>query len=329
MALQDLPASPGGLQRVVKFVVLSVVLALPILAQAQETNQTQDQQGQQQQVNPTVKKTVKQPAPPLFRRHRRGVYKDETGLPVIDATPQSPPLEVDDPGVPDKGEYEINLTAQSDFSKSLRTFDFLDVDVNYGLLPKIFGHELPTQLKFEFPLGATRVPGNAMRVGIGTAELGLKVNFYNNEHQGIFVSLYPQIEFALPGSGAVEKLLSDPGQTFVLPLLVQKEFKYLTVVANGTLEQPIHDPARDTTGALAVGLGRAVTRRIAAMGEVRFNSSLNLRRERLVVVNFGLMCRLRDNVILYTNVGRGIFSDHAFAHTYVGLGVKFLITPKE
>lgn len=52
----------------------------------------------------------KQPPPPLFPKHRRGIYRTSQGLEVIDATPQSPPLETDDPSVPDKGEYEINLT---------------------------------------------------------------------------------------------------------------------------------------------------------------------------------------------------------------------------
>ena len=49
----------------------------------------------------------KRPAPPLFPRHRRGIYRNAAGIEVIDATPQSPPLDTDDPGVPDKGEFEI------------------------------------------------------------------------------------------------------------------------------------------------------------------------------------------------------------------------------
>ena len=161
---------------------------------------------------------------------------------MIDATPQSPPLEIDDPGVPDKGEYEINLTTQADFSKQLRTFDFLFVDANYGILPKIFGHELPTQVKFEFPLAGAKEHGDPFKVGIGAAQFGLKFNFYNNEHKGVSVSFYPQIEFAVPGTDAVEKDLVNAGQTLILPLLVQKEFKYLTFVANGAVNQPIHDP---------------------------------------------------------------------------------------
>jgi hypothetical protein len=86
-----------------------------------------------------------------------------------------------------------------------------------------------------------------------------------------------------------------------------EEFKHITVVANGGVNKPIHDPERDATGTLDFGFGRALTRHVAAMAEVRFISTFDLKRERLLVVNFGLMRRLRDNVVLYANVGRSIF----------------------
>jgi hypothetical protein len=166
-----------------------------------------------------------------------------------------------------------------------------------------------------------------MKVGVGAAKFGLKFNFYNNEQHGLYISLYPQIEFAIPGSNAVEKELAEPGQTLILPLLVQKEFKYLTFVANGIIEQPIHNPAEDTTGTLGFGFGRALTRRTAIMGEVRFTSTFDLQRERLLVVNSGLMRRIRDNVVLYVNVGRSVYSDESTRHIYVGVGVKFMLMP--
>jgi hypothetical protein len=65
------------------------------------------------------------------------------------------------------------------------------------------------------------------------------------------------------------------------------------------------------------------------MGEIRAESAFNFKRDRLIVVNFGAMRRLRDNMILYANVGRSIFSDEVSAHTYVGVGIKFLLMPKE
>ena len=316
----------GRPSRIVRIVILSVFVVIPGHTGAQESGAEQGQQSLQQTTN---EKPVKHPPPPLFSKHHRGMYKNELGLWVIDATPQSPPLEVDDPDVPDKGEYEINLTTQADFSKQLRTFDFVLVDANYGVLPKIFGRELPTQVKFEFPLAGAKEHGDPFKVGIGAAQFGLKFNFYANENKGESVSFYPQIEFALPGAAAAEKNLANPGQTLILPLLVRKEFKYVTIVANGAVKQPIHDPQRDTTGSLGFGCGRAITRYLAAMGEIRAESAFNFKLDRLIVVNFGAMRRLRDNMILYANVGRSIFSDEVSAHTYVGVGIKFLLMPKE
>ena len=80
---------------------------------------------------------------------------------------------------------------------------------------------------------------------------------------------------------------------------------------------------------MGVGFGRAITRYLAAMGEIRAESAFDFKRQRLVVVNFGAMRRIRNNVILYGNVGRSIFSDEGFAHTYAGVGVKFLLAPKD
>ena len=65
------------------------------------------------------------------------------------------------------------------------------------------------------------------------------------------------------------------------------------------------------------------------MGEIRAESAFDFKRQRLVVVNFGAMRRIRDNMFLYANVGRSIFSDEGFAHTYAGVGVKFLLAHKD
>jgi hypothetical protein len=64
------------------------------------------------------------------------------------------------------------------------------------------------------------------------------------------------------------------------------------------------------------------------MAEVRFTSTFDLRRERLAVVNLGLMRHLRDDMIAYAKVGRSIVSDEGLGHTYVGVGVKFELMPR-
>jgi hypothetical protein len=268
------------------------------------------------------------PAPPLFPRHRRGVYRNAQGVDVIDATPQSPPLETDDPGTPDKGEYEINLTLRTDYAKPLVRVDLLSVDANYGILPVIAGYKLPAQVKVEFPVATAREAGQPYRVGLGAARVGLKLNFYRDEHRGIAVSLYPQVEFPTPGGGGVEKGLVDKGQRLVLPLLVSREFHQFTFVFNGGLEKPLHDPEHETVSELGVGFGRAFTRKVAVMIELRSESSVNFKRDRLVFVNAGVIHGVR-NIIVYAHLGHSVFSDDGVGHTYAGIGMKLQVTPKK
>jgi hypothetical protein len=275
----------------------------------------------------TNQPTPKVPAPPLFPKHRRGIYTNGAGVEVIDATPQSPPLDTDDPAVPDEGQYEINFTTQADSSRETSRIDLLTVDANYGLLPTIDGHLLPMQIKFECPLTAAREAGEAYAVGVGAATFGVKFKFYHDEHRGISVAIYPQVEFAAPGRG-VEKGLSERGQTLILPLLVAREFREFTFVFNAALEIPAHDPGRQVTTELGAAAGRAFTRKVAAMIELRTESSADFEKDRLLFVNAGLIHGVR-HIILYMNVGHSLFADDGLSHTYAGAGIKVLIGTKK
>jgi hypothetical protein len=105
-----------------------MMILAPVAAGAQEAAQATP-------AAQTEQKPVKTPPPPLFPRHSRGLYRNAQGIEVIDATPQSPPLETDDPGVPDKGQYEINFTTRFDHSTDANRLDLMLVDANYGILP--------------------------------------------------------------------------------------------------------------------------------------------------------------------------------------------------
>ncbi len=196
-----------------------MTLAAPALAQttarqASRTTQTQH---------------APAPPPPLFPRHRRGLYKKWIAAGKRDAPNRAI---ADDPGAGKA--YEINLTTDADASKLTKTLDLLDIDANYGMVPSILGHDLPTQLKLEVPISAARNGDDPYSIGLGEGQFGLKFNFYENDHVGIGMAFYPQIEFAT-APGAVENGLADRGQTLVIPLLVSKELRYLTLVVNAAL----------------------------------------------------------------------------------------------
>ena len=267
---------------------------------------------------------TRQPAPPLFPRHRRGLYRTAAGIEMIDATPQSPPLASDDPGVPEPRAYEINFTTQADSAKDALRVDLLLVDANYGMRPVIAGYRLPSQIKIECPVAAVRDAGGSVNTGIGPATIGVKLNFYRDDRRGVAVAVYPQVEFA--GSGSVKSALADAGQTIILPLLVAREFHAFTFVFNGALDTPVHDSGRHATLQFGGAFGRALTRKVAAMVEVRSESGLGFRNDRLVALNGGVIHGVR-NMVVYGNVGHSLFSDDGVGHIYAGVGMKLLIDP--
>ena len=240
-----------------KLIVRAAILSLlwPAGASAQATGDGSRPERRERQDQAGDKQPVKGQPPPLFHKRRRGMYTRGDGPAVLDATPQSPPLEIDDPGVPDKGEYEVNLATLGDLSRDVNEFDLLLVDANYGLVIKAPGRDLPTQLKFEFTIAGAKETGRPFTAGLGAVKVGVKLNFYSDERRGVFASFYPQVEFAARGTDAIEKGLTAAGQTVTLPLLLEKEFSQVTMVINGAMHQPIHDPARTTTGSVSAGVG--------------------------------------------------------------------------
>jgi len=279
-----------------------------------------------QQPQTTPQKPEPPPNIPLFPRYRRGLYKNGLGLWVIDGPPQSPPLFTDDPGVPDKGEWEINFTTAADLATSAKSIDYLLVDANYGLLPKIFGHDVPMQLKFEGPVSAAKEEGQSFSAGLGTFASGVKINVYGNDNRGIEVSVYPQIEFGT-GSTFVDKGLVDPGQTFVFLVPVSKQFHFVTLVFNGGVETPINDPDRVTMGTASAAAGVAIRRHLAVMGEVRFESPFHTKDERVLLWNAGVLRSLGHYAVLYGHVGRTMWTADDEPRVFLGVGVKILITP--
>jgi hypothetical protein len=274
-----------------------------------------------QQTQPPPEQPPKNQPPPLFPKHRRGFYLNSSNIEVIDATPQSPPLAIDDPGVPDKGEFEVNLLTNADLTADTRTVDMFRADVNYGMILKGWGSELPAQLKLEIPIVAHRDSGSAYQMGLGDSELGLKLNFYNDENRGTRVSVYPQLEFSTAGS--VEKGVAEAGQTLELPLLISQETRYVTLVGNAGLNKPFHAEGRSTELELGAGVGRAFLRKLAVMGDITSLSSLDFGKDRLISADAGFIYGVRK-AIWYARVGHTIFSDDGH-HAFISVGMKLLV----
>jgi len=263
----------------------------------------------------------KTPPPPIFPKHRRGIYINNDRIEVIDATPQAPPLHIDDPSVPDKGEFEINLLTEADLGAEARSVSMFIVDANYGVVLHGWGHDLPTQVKFESPVVARAEHASPYETGIGTSAFGLKFNFYNNEARALRVAVYPQIEFSPPGSA--RKGVADAGQTLELPILVSHESRFVTLVGNAGIDQPFHDHTRGVTADFGLGAGRAILRKLAVMGGVQASSSIDLTHNRNASAHAGFIYGVRK-AIWYASIGHSIASDDG-RHLLFGAGIKLII----
>jgi hypothetical protein len=62
------------------------------------------------------------------------------------------------------------------------------------------------------------------------------------------------------------------------------------------------------------------------MIEVRSESTFDFSRDRLVMINGGIIHGV-GHAILYARIGHSLLSDDGAGHTYLGFGLKLLITP--
>src|SRR5207253_10780567 len=81
-----------------------------------------------------------------------------------ETSPQSPPLDVDDPGTPGCNKWEINLLTNGDFTKGERKLEIPLLDINYGI-----GDNL--QLKYEVPMEKTQTESSS-ETTVGNSKVG-------------------------------------------------------------------------------------------------------------------------------------------------------------
>jgi hypothetical protein len=65
-----------------------------------------------------------------------------------------------------------------------------------------------------------------------------------------------------------------------------------------------HDPSRELASGFGFAFGRSFTRKVAAMIELRTESSIDFQRDRLVLVNAGIIDGVRNVVVYATSAIR-------------------------
>jgi hypothetical protein len=245
----------------------------------------------------------------LLTFHCKG--DDAAGPP---STPQSPPLEVDDPGTPGCNRWEINIVADIDTTKFDRVYELPLFDINYGIGDNI-------QLKYEVPYLVEKQADTGNQSEFGDSKIGIKWNFYSDEDAQIEMGFYPQLTF-----------IRLAGTIATLPLLVTKTIGKNSqgdIVATANLGYSIaSDPSSHDYASAALGLGVPVSPRIAVMGEFvadqAFSTDPDGNRAGLVRADLGAMGALSKQLLAFASIGRSVYSSDGRVHDYGLVGIQIL-----
>jgi hypothetical protein len=128
----------------------------------------------------------------------------------------------DDPGTPGANHWEINLGWTTQRTPGSTEDALPQLDINYGIGDRI---EL-TYFANYFDL---RNDGRSATWGLSDSEIAVKWRFFDHGENGLQISVYPQINFLLPGSDSYARGLADRTPSYELPFELQRAFKYLSV----------------------------------------------------------------------------------------------------
>jgi hypothetical protein len=241
-----------------------------------------------------------------------------------DSTPQSPPLEVDDPSTPGCNRWEINVVVSGDLNPEQKSWDLPLLDVNYGIGDNI-------QLKYEVPYLNNR-SADVSTSAMGESKAGVKYMFYENDESKTEFAIYPQMSFVGSNSDAVSKGLVSPGKIVTLPLLVatkvgQTSRGDINLTANLGYNASTKSDVSNYLSA-ALGVGMPLIHRLSIMSEISteqaFSKNADDMRDQNTKVDLGFMGLVNQRFMLFGSVGHSLKASDGFDHVYTVAGFRVL-----
>ena len=245
----------------------------------------------------------------------------------VETTVGSPPMVLDDTGTPGDRAVEANFVIEGDFQTDSESFESPEIDLNYGI-----GESL--QLKYEVPWGWTRTTardefGNESTEssrGVGNSNFGVKYRFYDNEDSELSFAIYPQVEFRTPGAKSeADGGVANSGTTWILPLLLTKDYERFSITANLGAEKSTSEP--HVIGFGGFGVGTRLTDRVALLAEIAVRDIGNGSDAR-TQVDLGTRYKINESHSVTASVGTdiGVGGD---AHRFVTLAYQLLMGKRE
>jgi hypothetical protein len=266
---------------------------------------------------PTIETSIARPSHfHLFTANCK-VEKEE-GI-ELETTPQSPPLDVDDPGTPGCNKWEVNFTVDGDVTHEQRSWEVPLLDINYGI-----GDNL--QIAYEIPSVMT-LSSEGQANAVGRSKAGLKFQFYGDEESTLQVALYPQMEFTTQSAST-----EDEGTVTSIPVLISRTVGKtsrgdVNLSANMAYKVSSNPHIANAMSA-SVGLGLPLVRTTSLLGDVVAEQGLyndnDGTRSQLIKVDLGVIGPINKSFLAYGSVGKSLAASDGLDHTYVLAGLRLL-----
>jgi hypothetical protein len=228
-----------------------------------------------------------------------------------------PPFYTTDPGTPGNHNWEINLASMPFLFNGSSLMHVPDVDINYGIGDRI-------QLTYENAWLRDRDGTEPAKYGLGQDQLGVKWRFYDNDRNGLAISVFPQLSINNPDR-SVARGITPPGASLLLPMEFAKKVGPVDINWEIGYNAVHLGPDGWLAGLIA---GHDVTKKLEVDAEFfgigTFNHSNNQQ-----TLDAGLRYKLRPPFILLLMAGRSVAPARNGQPCFAGyFGVQILLPPK-
>ncbi len=206
-----------------------------------------------------------------------------------------PPMITDDPGTPETGCWEINISFDTDIKSDEKEMETPLIDINYGLTER-------TQLRLEVPYLFTKEDDGGWHGRFGHVSPGIKYRFIDEENAGFSMSLYPQIAISTE---------EDVKNEYIFPVELET---HLYGVTAGTDLRYIYINGEDDTIEHGLLLGYTVFNGFDVMGEFVYEIDAENFDSASGVLNFGIKYQIGRHIAFMASAGTGIFQSNC-THT--------------
>ena len=199
-----------------------------------------------------------------------------------------PPMITDDPGTPETGCWEINISFNTELKAHEKEMETPLLDMNYGLNQR-------TQLRLEVPYLFTKEGEEGWHGRFGHVSPGIKYRFLDEKDAGVSMSLYPQMAISTE---------EDVKNEYIFPVEIETHIMGITA---GTDLRYVYINGEDDILQHGLLIGYTASEGLDLMGEFVYEINAENFDSANGVLNFGMKYELNSLIVFMASAGTGIF----------------------